>query len=443
MARPTYWLDLFTGTTWQEFLDASARVSGFRDSRWKTVQAIKRGDFLLCYLTGLSRFIGLLEVVSEPFRDDSKIWKDESFPARLKVKTTIALTPETAVPVHELRDQLSVFADLKSPNAWTGHFRGSPARWKTSDGLAVVKALEEAKANPIVREVDPAKLGRRPKALTAKIGPVSVPGTPESGVTETEVESDSTPHTELQALLLRLGSDMRLDVWVARNDRSKEWNGSKLGQFPRVKAELPLQFERNIEEYFKRYDVFYDRRKGYHKLSGKPANRILGIPALAQAVVSIIRQEPHLARAKPASLVKHEEEYSKVFSKSTPLPAYLVCANTLLTAQNALRADLGKSMNEIKSNFKHQICYVAVAMTVKKQRFGPTDLISPNPTTISVETILKATRLMVEWVAGYRSNKNITLDGVAKAEGFTDYIRTQLQSQHQSGLVSASPIEST
>jgi hypothetical protein len=50
---------------------------------------------------------------------------------------------------------------------------------------------------------------------------------------------------------------------------------------------------------------------------------------------------------------------------------------------------------------------------------------------------------MVEWVAGYRSNKNITLDGVAKAEGFTDYIRTQLQSQHQSGLVSASPIEST
>ena len=121
MGKPTYWLDLFTGTTWQEFLAAGAKVSGFRDRRWKTVQAIKPGDFLLCYLTSVSRFIGLLEVVSEPFRDESKVWKDESFPCRLRVKPLLTLTPETAVPVQDLRDQLSIFADLKGPNAWTGH----------------------------------------------------------------------------------------------------------------------------------------------------------------------------------------------------------------------------------------------------------------------------------------------------------------------------------
>jgi predicted RNA-binding protein len=257
MSKPTYWLDLFTGTTWQEFLEAGAKVSGFRERRWKTVQAIKPGDFLLCYLTGLSRFIGLLEVASEPFRDDSKIWKDESFPSRLRVKPTIVLTPETAVPVQELRDQLSIFADLKSRNAWTGHFRGSPARWKTPDALAVVKALEAAKANPVIREVDPAKLGRRPKALAAKIGPVSVPGTEESGVSETETEPETRPHTELQALLLRLGSDMGLDVWVARNDRGKEWGGVKLGQLPRVKAELPLQFDEATTKTIELIDVLW------------------------------------------------------------------------------------------------------------------------------------------------------------------------------------------
>jgi hypothetical protein len=64
------------------------------------------------------------------------------------------------------------------------------------------------------------------------------------------------------------------------------------------------EFQRKIEDYLKRYDVFYDRRKGYHKISGRPANRIIGIPGLAQAIVSILRQEPHLARAKPASLVR-------------------------------------------------------------------------------------------------------------------------------------------
>ena len=177
MAKPTYWLDLFSWTTWQEFLEGGAKVSGFRDRRWKTVQAIRPGDFLLCYLTGISRFIGLLGVVSEPFRDTSKIWKDEDFPCRVKVKATIALTPETAVPVHELRGATCrSWKNLKSPHAWTGHFRGSPARWKSQDALVIVKALEAAKVTPVVRWVDPAKLGRRPRALTAKIGLVSVPG---------------------------------------------------------------------------------------------------------------------------------------------------------------------------------------------------------------------------------------------------------------------------
>lgn len=33
-----YWLDLFTGQTWQEFLAAGGEVTGFRESRWPTVQ---------------------------------------------------------------------------------------------------------------------------------------------------------------------------------------------------------------------------------------------------------------------------------------------------------------------------------------------------------------------------------------------------------------------
>ncbi len=81
MSNRVYWLDLFTGVTWKEFLTAGGGVSGFRESRWSTVQKIKPGDYLLCYLTGVSRFVGVLEAVSTPFRDSSPIWKDESFPA--------------------------------------------------------------------------------------------------------------------------------------------------------------------------------------------------------------------------------------------------------------------------------------------------------------------------------------------------------------------------
>jgi hypothetical protein len=35
-----YWLDLFTGKTWEEFLENGANVSGFRERRGKTAKRI-------------------------------------------------------------------------------------------------------------------------------------------------------------------------------------------------------------------------------------------------------------------------------------------------------------------------------------------------------------------------------------------------------------------
>lgn len=113
MPQRDYWLDLFTGTTWREFLDAGGSVSGFRESRQKTVDQIKVGDYLLCYLTGVSRFVGILEVVRKAFKDSKPIWKQDVFPCRVGVKIVAGLTPETGVPILELKDQLSIFKGEK------------------------------------------------------------------------------------------------------------------------------------------------------------------------------------------------------------------------------------------------------------------------------------------------------------------------------------------
>ena len=50
----TYWLDLFTGQTWEEFLSNGAKVSGFRESRQKMAEKVQPGDVFICYLTGIS-----------------------------------------------------------------------------------------------------------------------------------------------------------------------------------------------------------------------------------------------------------------------------------------------------------------------------------------------------------------------------------------------------
>jgi hypothetical protein len=59
----TYWLDLFTGTTWQEFRDAGARISGFRETQRQPAAQVKAHDIFLCYLTGVKHWVGALEIV--------------------------------------------------------------------------------------------------------------------------------------------------------------------------------------------------------------------------------------------------------------------------------------------------------------------------------------------------------------------------------------------
>ena len=121
-----YWLDLFTGTTWEEFLEHGAKISGFRESRKKTAERISPGDYLLCYLTGISRFVGILEVKSKCYFDTTQIWKDEQFPIRFEVDLVEKLDAITAIPVLSLKDELQLFKGLKSRNAWTGFFGDLP-----------------------------------------------------------------------------------------------------------------------------------------------------------------------------------------------------------------------------------------------------------------------------------------------------------------------------
>ena len=261
-----YWLDLFTGTTWHEFLEADGEVSGFRRSRWSTVKKIKPGDKLLCYLTGVSRFIGLLEVTSLPYLDATPIWKDEEFPSRVNTKILRALEPETAVPVLLLRDKLTVFRGLKNDRAWSGAFRGSPTRWKPEDGSIVEQALERAEREPIVRPVDQRKLSRRPNPINTPVGPVTIPDQePEASSqfdgepSPKEVLREDSAHTEIQWLLLKLGSDMGLDVWVAQNDRGRSYQGSSFSTVPRLRGELRIPFDEATNRTIRLIDVLWLR----------------------------------------------------------------------------------------------------------------------------------------------------------------------------------------
>jgi hypothetical protein len=260
-----YWLDLFTGTTWREFQAAGANVTGFRDHQWKRAANIKPGDVFLCYMVGVKRWVGLLKVESERFRDESAIWREEVFPVRFRVNPLVILQPEHGVPMETLKGKLSFFpTDMDGPQ-WSGHVRSSPARYKQADGEAIATAIRAAQANPVARPIDARQLARSANLYKVKVKEgdkeieriVSIPTSEEEDVADLEPGPGAPSHTEIQWRLLNLGSQMGLEVWAPKRDRPKSWNGNRIADVARLRDRLPSQFDENTNRTIEEIDVLW------------------------------------------------------------------------------------------------------------------------------------------------------------------------------------------
>jgi len=88
------------------------------------------------------------------------------------------------------------------------------------------------------------------------------PATPEEEVEaaeEEEVPGDTTAaatHTQVQWLLAKLGRSLGCRVWIAANDRNKEWNGERLGDlsFPSLPS---LGMDQESQRLIERIDVLW------------------------------------------------------------------------------------------------------------------------------------------------------------------------------------------
>jgi hypothetical protein len=180
-----------------------------------------------------------------------------------------------------------------------------------------VRAVQEAEKNPVIRPVDAAKLSRRPRAFRAAIGSVTVPDseelTEEHGPPPEEVAAAKEPtvHTEMQWGLLKLGSDMGLDVWVARNDRSREWAGHRFADLPRLRAELPHQFDEVTNRTIELIDVLW--LDGNAIVAAFEVESTTSIYSGLLRMADLLSMQPNLNI--PLYLVAPDERRQKVFSE--------------------------------------------------------------------------------------------------------------------------------
>src|SRR5215831_548537 len=121
----TFYTNLFSPDTFETFSRSARDVSGFSKHQLAWARRIHSGDRFLCYMTKLSGWVGVLEVLSDCYIDESPLFypEDDPYVVRFKVRPSVWLPKEKAVPIHEKHvwDALS-FTRGCDPNSpvWTG-----------------------------------------------------------------------------------------------------------------------------------------------------------------------------------------------------------------------------------------------------------------------------------------------------------------------------------
>ena len=182
--------------------------------------------------------------------------------------------------------------------------------------------------------------------------------------------------------------------------------------------------QRKIESYFESDGWYYDRRKNYYRNLGKPVERIIGIPFLAQSVMAIGLSRPHDARARPSSLLKTDENYKTIFSDQVPLVVYLWVAKVQREVDAFLRSDEANASNPERTNLRFHLSMLATARLFGSQVHVPQELsaLAKDGSRVAEADLPACLEALRSTMRGLLEKRNESADKVAKGREFVDAI---------------------
>jgi len=198
-----------------------------------------------------------------------------------------------------------------------------------------------------------------------------------------------------------------------------------------LRATEPIQ--RDIEDYFLQNSWFYDRRKNYYKNIGKPSDKIVGIPYLAQAFTSIIHREPHNAKARPTAIIKGDNNYNKVFNSSIDIKIYLFCATLMKTIEVCIR---NLNFSQLRQDYENEmiksaivrslIFHIAMLFTIKMLRkldYNLKDVASLINAKIDDKVLFSTIIETIQMTDAHLKIENsLSINTVAKRAEFTNFL---------------------
>ena len=132
--------------------------------------------------------------------------------------------------------------------------------------------------------------------------------------------------------------------------------------------------QRRIEAFFASNDFYYDRRKNYYRNNGKPMDRIIGIPLLAQTIMAVGLSRPDDSRARPSSLLKSDRNYQTMFSSDIPLHIYLWAAKAQKEVDGFLQTPEAGVTTPERINLRFHLAMLATAKLLGTRVRSPKQL---------------------------------------------------------------------
>lgn len=154
------------------------------------------------------------------------------------------------------------------------------------------------------------------------------------------------------------------------------------------------KIHRDIEEYLKPRGLYYDRRKNFYKNEGKPVDKVIGIPQLAQAMMAIALAQPDQARARPSSLLKDDAAYKKVYDPANPIELYLVCATIMKRVEAFFRQESVGLDARDRNNLRFYVAMHAAYTLVGKWRPSPRELASLDLSSLTDAVLASSLRVV-------------------------------------------------
>lgn len=199
--------------------------------------------------------------------------------------------------------------------------------------------------------------------------------------------------------------------------------------------------QRDIEDALKSSGMYYDRRKNFYKNEGKPADKIISIPLMAQAVMTILLGRPDAARARPSSLIKDNEVYAQAFSEAHPIGLYTNAAAMIRIVDAALKTRSEMTARD-RSNLRFYALYWLATTLAKKSAPKAADVAKIDVKGIDASDVEAA--IDAVWMMYEKLGKS---DQAAKGPDFrkqtTEAIEELIKSIHVSSPVPAVPAMSS